>query len=102
MASSTTLLAWGLLEYKDAYEHSGQLENMYDCIRWPLEWMLKCHTGPNELYVQVKYLCKRFKFHKFPGLQVKYECKPFKFHGQASKWGVSGSWVSYDLVIVAN
>uniref|UniRef100_K1QJR7 Endoglucanase n=1 Tax=Magallana gigas TaxID=29159 RepID=K1QJR7_MAGGI len=53
MASSTTLLAWGLLEYKDAYEHSGQLENMYDCIRWPLEWMLKCHTGPNELYVQV-------------------------------------------------
>lgn len=53
MASSTTLLAWGLLEYKDAYEHSGQLDNMYDCIRWPLEWMLKCHTGPNELYVQV-------------------------------------------------
>ncbi|XP_061163624.1 endoglucanase 4-like [Saccostrea echinata] len=53
MAASTTLLAWGLLEYKDAYEKSGQLEYMYDCIRWPLEWMLKCHTGPNELYVQV-------------------------------------------------
>lgn len=53
MAASTTLLAWGLLEYKDAYEQSGQLEYMYDCIRWPLEWMLKCHTGHNELYVQV-------------------------------------------------
>lgn len=53
MAASTTLLAWGLLEYKDAYEQSGQLEYMYGCIRWPLEWMLKCHTGHNELYVQV-------------------------------------------------
>nr|XP_011421782.2 endoglucanase E-4 [Crassostrea gigas] len=53
MAASTTLLTWGLLRYKDAYQHSGQLEHMYSCIRWPLEWMLKCHTAPNELYVQV-------------------------------------------------
>ncbi|KAK3102082.1 hypothetical protein FSP39_008602 [Pinctada imbricata] len=53
MAASTTILAWSLLEYKDAYEASGQLDYMYDCIRWPLEWMLKCHTKPNELYVQV-------------------------------------------------
>ncbi|XP_048731235.2 endoglucanase E-4-like [Ostrea edulis] len=53
MAATTTILSWGLLRYKDAYTHSGQLDNMYDCIRWSLEWLLKCHTGTNELYVQV-------------------------------------------------
>lgn len=53
MAATTTLLTWGLLQYKDAYLHSGQLEFMYECIRWPLEWLLKCHTAPEELYVQV-------------------------------------------------
>lgn len=58
MAASTTLLTWGLLRYKDAYQHSGQLEHMYSCIRWPLEWMLKCHTAPNELYVQVLHCNK--------------------------------------------
>ncbi|XP_063408594.1 endoglucanase E-4-like [Mytilus trossulus] len=53
MAATTTLLGWSLLEYPDAYRASGQLGEMFDCIRWPLEWLLKCHTGENELYVQV-------------------------------------------------
>ncbi|KAK3104432.1 hypothetical protein FSP39_001893 [Pinctada imbricata] len=53
MSASTTLLGWGLLQYKDAYQAAGLLDKMYDCIRWPLEWMLKCRTGPNELYIQV-------------------------------------------------
>ena len=54
MAASTTLLEWGLLKYKDAYKASGQLDKMYDCVRWPLEWLLKCHTGDDELYIQVE------------------------------------------------
>lgn len=53
MAASTTILAWGLLQWKDAYQASGQLDRMYDCIKWPLDFFLKAHTGPNELYVQV-------------------------------------------------
>ncbi|XP_046563047.1 endoglucanase 4-like [Haliotis rubra] len=53
MAFSTTLLTWSLLEYKDAYEKSGQLEKMYECIKWPLDYFIKCHTKPNELYAQV-------------------------------------------------
>ena len=56
MSATVTILSWGLLEYKDAYESAGQLEYMYDCIRWPLEWLLKCHTAPNELYIQVNWL----------------------------------------------
>lgn len=53
-ASAVTLLTLGLLQYKDAYKASGHLDDMYDCIRWPLEWLLKCHTGQNELYIQVQ------------------------------------------------
>ncbi|XP_033764172.1 endoglucanase E-4-like isoform X2 [Pecten maximus] len=53
LAGSVSMLAWGLIEFKDAYAATGQLDNMYDCIRWPLEWLMKAHTGRNELYVQV-------------------------------------------------
>nr|KAG5691510.1 hypothetical protein BaRGS_017723 [Batillaria attramentaria] len=53
MAFSTTVLCWSLLEFRDAYSQAGQLENMYDTIRWTLEYFVKCHTKPNELYVQV-------------------------------------------------
>ena len=56
MSATVTILAWGLLQYKDAYIASEELGEMYDCIRWPLEWLLKCHTGENELYVQVNFI----------------------------------------------
>lgn len=62
MAASTTLLAWGLLEYRDAYLASGELGEMHDCIRWPLEWLLKCHTGQDELYVQVSNSITVYRF----------------------------------------
>ena len=62
MAFTVTSLAWGLLEFKDAYNASGQLEYMYDCIRWPLEYLLKCHVSADELYVQV--CCFYFIFAK--------------------------------------
>ncbi|XP_046333795.2 endoglucanase E-4-like [Haliotis rufescens] len=52
MAFSTTFLTWGLIRYKDAYEKTGQLEKMYECIKWPLDYFIKCHTQPDELYVQ--------------------------------------------------
>ncbi|XP_071109686.1 uncharacterized protein [Haliotis cracherodii] len=53
MAYSTTILTWSLIHWRNAYEASGQLDNMYDCIKWPLDYLLKCHTGKDELYVQV-------------------------------------------------
>ncbi|XP_046375110.2 endoglucanase 4-like [Haliotis rufescens] len=53
MAFSTTLLTWSLIRYKDAYNATGQLEDMYECIKWPLDYFIKCHTKPNELWVQV-------------------------------------------------
>lgn len=54
MASATTLLVWGLLEWTDAYRHTGQLGHMRDCIKWPLDYFIKAHSSNKELYVQVR------------------------------------------------
>lgn len=53
MAFSATVLTWGLLEYWDAYEASGELQNALDGIKWPLDFFVKAHTSENEFYVQV-------------------------------------------------
>ncbi|XP_070555127.1 endoglucanase F-like isoform X2 [Ptychodera flava] len=53
MAWSTTVLAWGLIAYRDAYETSGQLQYMLDCIKWPADYFLKAHTKEDEFYYQV-------------------------------------------------
>nr|ABD24274.1 endo-beta-1,4-glucanase [Ampullaria crossean] len=53
MAWSTAVLTWGLLQFKDAYQAAGQLEWMYESIKWPLDYLLKCHVSDNVLYVQV-------------------------------------------------
>ena len=53
MASATTVLAWGLLEYEDAYTQAGELGHMLATVKWPLDWLLKAHVAPDTLYVQV-------------------------------------------------
>lgn len=50
MASSVTLLSWGLTEWKDAYTAAGQLEYMYDSIKWPLDYLLKCWNEDKDTY----------------------------------------------------
>ena len=54
MASSVTVLTWGLLNYKEAYIAAGELKSMLDCIKWPLDYFMKAHTSKFELYVQVR------------------------------------------------
>jgi hypothetical protein len=53
MAGSMTLLAWGLVEYRDAYEQSGQLERMLGLVEWGADYLVKSHTAPNEFWGQV-------------------------------------------------
>ena len=53
LASATTVLAWGLLEYEDAYTQAGELGHMLATVKWPLDWLLKAHVAPDMLYVQV-------------------------------------------------
>lgn len=38
--ATTHLLLWGLKVFKDGYERSGQLDNMYDTVKWALDYML--------------------------------------------------------------
>ncbi|CBY11538.1 unnamed protein product [Oikopleura dioica] len=53
MAFTTTLLGWGMIDYKAEYEHAGEYINALNMIRWPLEFFIRAHTGKNEFYGQV-------------------------------------------------
>ncbi|XP_067658425.1 uncharacterized protein [Haliotis asinina] len=54
MASATTILSWGFLKWSDAYKKAGQEDNMYDMIKTPLDYFLKCwNPTKKEYYVQV-------------------------------------------------
>jgi len=43
MASSMTLLSWGVAQYQAAYAFSGQLDEALATIRWGTDWLLKAH-----------------------------------------------------------
>jgi hypothetical protein len=53
MAGSATLLAWGAIEYADAYRRSGQLPFLMNNLRWVADYFVKCHPEPDVLYGQV-------------------------------------------------
>ncbi len=53
MASATTMLAWGLVDYRSAYTSSGLLSTGLDELKWATDYFIKAHTAPNELYIQV-------------------------------------------------
>ncbi|GFO36046.1 endoglucanase [Plakobranchus ocellatus] len=54
MASSTTLLTWSLIQFKEGYQKAGQLDQMYDSVRWPLDYFLAAwEESPPRLLVQV-------------------------------------------------
>ena len=55
MASSATVLAWGLVEYKQAYQAAGQYDNMFNSIKWATDYFIKAHTKTEEFYGQVRY-----------------------------------------------
>lgn len=45
MASSITMLGWGILEYQNAYVQSGQLDEALETIRWATDYFLKAHIS---------------------------------------------------------
>ncbi|HBL58344.1 MAG TPA: cellulase, partial [Cyanobacteria bacterium UBA8803] len=44
MAGAMTLLSWGAIEYRNAYQQSGQLPYMLDAIKWGTDYILKAHV----------------------------------------------------------
>jgi endoglucanase len=53
MAASATMLAWGVIEYRDAYARSCQLPHALASLRWVSDYFVKAHVAPNVLYGQV-------------------------------------------------
>ena len=52
-AASITLLAWSGIDFADGYKKAGQYEYLLDAVKWGTDYLLKCHSGKDELYVQV-------------------------------------------------
>ncbi len=53
MAYSASVLGWSVLEDKDAYENSNQLEYSLSNIRWANEYFIRCHPEDEVYYYQV-------------------------------------------------
>ncbi|MDJ0732670.1 MAG: glycoside hydrolase family 9 protein [Nostocaceae cyanobacterium] len=57
MAAAMTMLSWGVVEYRDAYEQSGQLDEALEAIKWGTDYILKAHitdeNGTKEFWGQV-------------------------------------------------
>ena len=53
MSYTTAVLAWSVIDDRDAYEESGQLQYILDNIRWGNDYFIKCHPEENVYYYQV-------------------------------------------------
>lgn len=50
LAFSMSVLAWGIYEFPENYPN---LDRALDTLLWGTDYLVKCHTGPTEFYVQV-------------------------------------------------
>lgn len=48
MAASMTLLSWGVIEYQEGYEQSGQLDEAMAAIKWGTDYLLKAHESDDQ------------------------------------------------------
>ncbi|GGM27427.1 glycoside hydrolase family 9 protein [Micromonospora yangpuensis] len=53
MAFSTTMLAWGAVEYRAGYAQSGQLTHLLNNLRFVNDYFVRAHPSPNVLYGQI-------------------------------------------------
>ncbi|XP_002739546.1 endoglucanase F-like [Saccoglossus kowalevskii] len=53
MAYSATVLAWGMIEYKDTYDVAGLTPYMMDSLKWAYDFFIKCHAKRNRLFYQI-------------------------------------------------
>ena len=57
MSANNTMLAWGGIEYEDAYREAGQFDELLEAVKWGTDYFLKAHVsngGQTErFYVQV-------------------------------------------------
>ncbi|MBI5557197.1 MAG: glycoside hydrolase family 9 protein [Deltaproteobacteria bacterium] len=53
MAFSAAFLAWGVVEFHDGLQATGQLEWAKENLRWVADYFIRAHVSANELYGQV-------------------------------------------------
>lgn len=54
MASSAHLLVWGAIKFKDGYVKAGQMNMMYDSVKWALDYFSNAwNEGAQELVAQI-------------------------------------------------
>jgi hypothetical protein len=53
MAYAAAQLGWAVYEYRDAFEKSGQLDDILDEIKWATDYFIKAHPSADEFY----YMC---------------------------------------------
>ena len=53
MAASATMLAWGVIEYPQAYQQAGQMQHIKNNLRFVADYFMAAHPQPNVLYGQV-------------------------------------------------
>ncbi|KAK7481405.1 hypothetical protein BaRGS_00027361 [Batillaria attramentaria] len=54
MAGAMTMLLWGVDRFKDGYQAAGQLDKMYDTVKWGLDYLLDSWDPfTQELVIQV-------------------------------------------------
>ncbi|WP_051983524.1 glycoside hydrolase family 9 protein [Pseudobacteroides cellulosolvens] len=52
-SAAATLMAWSAIEYRQAYEKSGQLKWLMNQLKWINDFFIKCHPEPNVFYGQI-------------------------------------------------
>lgn len=53
MAFTTTMLAWGLIDFAEGHQIAGQTEYGLATVKWATDYFLKAHTATSEFYGQV-------------------------------------------------
>lgn len=52
-AAAMTVLAWGFLEFQDAYQATFQTHFLKQALKWGADYFIKAHLSPNVLVSQV-------------------------------------------------
>eukprot|EP00058_Branchiostoma_floridae_P018384 XP_002603873.1 hypothetical protein BRAFLDRAFT_119431 [Branchiostoma floridae] len=53
LSYTITVLSWGMIEFKRAYEAAGEMANALDSIKWVTDYLIKCHPSKFEFVAQV-------------------------------------------------
>nr|AAM81967.1 cellulase Cel9A precursor [Piromyces sp. E2] len=93
-AAALTLLAWSGWYYADGYKEAGQWEYILDAVRWGADYFVKCHTGKNELYVQVGKGATDHGFW-YPPEYIQYDHPSYKITASAPGSEVAGDTASF-------